>query len=240
MAKKPRKAKLRSAKRTWVESMLETWADAAGKNDCDMLGIDEAPEWVFNALIECSKIVFPGGLPPRKKWDAEFLGIFLGRINALGRLLGGEVPLGPETKADMEKITALVKNQPPPKNLKAMTKDVATCFDETRKAISIATAKASYLGYAEERDFHKGLQRGIQIGPDELATSGTFQRHTRTFWILALYWRWWVRCRSVREIYDHLCKAVGEEKIGSFKTFENHVAKKIGLKIRGRGRPRAA
>lgn len=238
--KKTQSKQTKPSKADWVKYVLGEWADEAGKNDCDPLKINDAPEWVLNAYIECAKIVIPGGLPPVEKWDAEFLGVFLGRLNGLERFYAGEVPLGPETQAEVDKVRAMVEGRPLPKNLKAIQKDFETSFDATREAIPIATAMAGASTYADARDFQKGLMRGIEIKPEDMATSRTFQRHTRTFWVLALFWRFWVKCRSVREIWQHLCNAVGERKIGSFKTFETHVAKKIGLKVRGRGRPRTA
>ncbi len=238
--KNPETKKLKKSKSDWVKNVLREWADAAGKNDIDVLGIDEAPEWVLNAWVECIKIVFPRGLPPAEKWDAEFLGEFLGRLYALEKLYGGEVPLGPETQAEMEKIEATVTSNPPLKNIKAIEKDFSTKFQATKGAISMATSAVSSASYKDAISFQKGLARGMEIKPDELATSRTFQRHTRTFLTLAVHWRAFSKCRSVGEIHKILCKGIGENKIGTLKTFENRVVKKIGLKVRGRGRPKAA
>jgi hypothetical protein len=226
-------------KSNWVKDVFRKWAEGAGENDCDPLRIKDAPEWVFNAYVELAKACFPSGWLPAEKWDAEFLGEFLGRYYSLEQLFAGEVPLGPETKGDVEKLEAMIAGQPVPKNLREIEKDFETISTATSEAIPLATAMAAESSYSEALNFQKGLRRGIEIGPEELATSRGFRRHSRTFWVLALYWRHWAKCRSVREVYDHLCKAVGEQKIGSFKTFEIHVAKKIGLKFRGRGRPKA-
>jgi hypothetical protein len=227
------------AKKDWVKEVFRKWAEAAMENDCDPLGIKDAPEWVFNAYVELAKVCFPSGWLPVEKWDAEFLGEFLGRYSSLARFFAGEVPLGPETQADMEKLQATIAAQPAAKNFKAVQKDCETIFAAAEAMIPAATAMAGNATYSEARDFQKGLLRGMEIRPEELATSRAMRRHTRTFMLLAVFWRHWAKCRSVREVYDHLCKAVGEQKIGSFKTFETHVAKKIRLKFRGRGRPKA-
>ena len=235
--KSTRTKKPKSGKPDWVKDVLGKWADAAGKNDCDPFGLDEAPEWVLNAWVECCKIVFPSGLPAPDKWDGKFLGEFFGRFYALENMYAGAVPLGSETQAEKEKVEAAAKKLPPLKNAKALEKDFLTKFKATREAIPLATLAATSASYQDAIDFQKGLARGIKIEPEELATSRTFQRHTRTFYVLALFWRFWVTCKSLREIYGYLCKAVGEQKIGSFKTFENRIAKKIGLTVRKRGRP---
>lgn len=227
-------------KNGWVKEIFRKWADAAGKNDSDPLKIKEAPEWVFNSYVECAKVVFPHGWPPAEKWDTEFLGEFLGRYSSLARLFAGEIPLGPETRADVEKLKAMIAGRPAPKNFKAVVKDCETIFDATENMIPVATAMAGDATYEEMIAFQRGLQRGLEIKPEEMATSRAIRRHTRTFLLLALFWKHWVKCRSVREIYEHLCKAIGEKTVGNFKTFEIHVVKKIGLKFRGRGRPKAA
>jgi hypothetical protein len=238
--KNPRKLKPKARKRNWVDNVFGIWADAAGRNDGDPMKINDAPEWVLNAYTECVKIIFPGGLPPRERWNAEFAGCFLGRMHALERLFAGEVALGPETEADLERIKSVVEKQPPPKNFKTFwrkfERNMDTNFKATRETIPLATAIAGASTYADARDFQRGLMRGMDLKPDDLATSRTFQRNTRTYWVLALMWRTWMKCKSLREIHDYLCKGVGENRIGNFKTFEK-LCKKIGLRLRGRGRP---
>jgi hypothetical protein len=240
MAKAKRKkqaTKPKAEKADWVKAMFDQWGKAFHKNDCDPLGLNDAPQWVFNAWTECCKIVFPSGLPPVEKWDAKFLGELLGRFKGLLHLLNGEVPLGAESQAELEKIKAAASKLPTLKNAKALKKDIETKIKATFETIPLATAAATSASYHDTVNFQKGMARGLEIKPDELATSRTFQRHTRTFYVLALFWRFWVTCKSLREVHRHLCNAVGEKKVGSFKTFEKHVAKKIGLKLRGRGRP---
>ena len=226
-------------KTDWVNDVLEKWGDASDKNDCDPLGLNAAPAWVVNAWIECCQIVIPGGLPTAGNWDAKSLGTFLGRSYGLTNLYAGEVPLGPETQAEKEKIEAAAKKLPPLKNAKALEKHLMAKFTAIHEAIPRATAAATSASYQDAMNFQKGLARGIEIKPDELATSRTFERHTRTYFVLALHWRTWMTCKSLREVHRHLCKAVGEPKIGSFKTFEK-LCKKIKFKLRGRGRPKAA
>ena len=237
--KKTQATKTKLEKTDWVKDVLGEFAEAAHKNDCDPLSLNDAPEWVLNAWVECCKIVLPGGLPSADKWDAKFLGEFLGRFYGLENLYAGEVPLGPETQAEKEKIEAEAGKISPPKNIKAILKDFETIFAATREAIPLATAAATSASYKDAKSFQKGLARGIEIKPDELATSRTFERHTRTYYVLALFWRFWITCRSLKQVHEILCKGVGESRIGSFKTFEK-ICKKINFKLRGRGRPKAA
>jgi hypothetical protein len=238
-AKGKRAAKFKKAKYNWIIAVLKDFGAAAEKT-ADVLDLRDAPEWVWNAWDEIGNMIVPNGFLPIEKWNAEFLGNILGRLHGVGMIMSGEIPLGPETAAELDKFLQRPAKKMWPKDLKNIQKDFGTVMRANRKAITTATNAAMAAPYQERMAFQKALTKGMEIQPDDLATPRTFRRHTRTFWVLALYWRAWVKCRSVREVYQHLCNAVGENKIGSFKTFETHIAKKIGLKIRGRGRPKAA
>jgi len=77
----------------------------------------------------------------------------------------------------------------------------------------------------------------MNLAPDELTIGRTFQRYTRIYWVLGLMWPAFVKCRSVAEVHRILCRAVGEQKVGSLKHFEDRIAKKIGMKFGKGGRP---
>ena len=166
----------------------------------------------------------------RNKWDAEFLGTFFGRFQALEKLYGGEDPLCPESQAEMDAVKAKIKTQPTPKNLKTIEKDVETKFKATNEAIMMTTAAAVEMPYEEGQKFHEGLARGMKIEPDELTAGRMFQRHTRTYLVLVKSWRAVMNCRSLKHLHTIFCDAVGEKRIGNFKAFEK-VCQKIGLTI---------
>jgi len=221
----------------WFKEVFKEWADVVEKSDTDLLRINEAPEWVLNAYVECLSVVFPSGMPSPEKWDARFTGEFFGRCYAFEKLFSGEVALGPEITAELNEILARAKAAPKPQNLKLIEKDVAAKFEATRNVLPFASAAATACSYKDAIEFQSGLARGMNIEPEELASSRSLRRHTRTYWVLASMWRVWVKCKSLREVYGYLCQAVGEQRVGSFKTFEK-LCKKIGFKLRGRGRPK--
>jgi hypothetical protein len=239
--KKPKETATKPGKikSNWVLSALWDFGSTASKTT-DVLGLDDAPEWVWNAWAQIGNTVVPGGFEPPEKWDAAYLGNLLGRLHGLGMMFAGEVPMGPETTAELQKLPQNGANKLPANQLKKIEKDLETALGAIQNAIPAATNAAMTVPHQERMAFQKALTKGMDIQPEALATSRTFRRHTRTFWVLALYWRYWVKCRSVHEVYRHLCNAIGEQKIGSFKTFETHVAKKIGMRFRGRGRPKTA
>jgi hypothetical protein len=141
--------KSKEIKENWVKQVFRKWADEASRNDCDPLGVKHAPAWVFNAYVELAKVVFPRGWLPVEKWDAEFLGEFLGRYSGMAHFFADEVPLGPETRSEMEKLKAMIANQPKPKNLKAIQKDGETIFEAAEKMIPLATASAANSTYSD-------------------------------------------------------------------------------------------
>ncbi len=236
--KRKKVAKSKKSKSNWVIDTLRDFGLTVAKTS-DVLDIEDAPDWVWNAWAEIGNTVVPGGFQPPEKWDADFLGNFLGRLHGVGMMLSGAVPLGPETTAELEKLQQVPAKRARSKDVKDAEKDFGTVIQAIQVAIPAATNAAMTAPYQDRMAFQKALTKGMEIQPDDLATSRAFRRHTRTFLVLALLWRHWIKCRSVREVYDHLCKAMGEKKVGSFKTFETHVAKKICLKFRGRGRPKA-
>jgi hypothetical protein len=234
--------KLKAKKPQKIKAALKTWVESCEKMDSDPWQLNEAPIWAENALAEVVKIVMPGKrLPTVGEWDLELVGELLGRQQAFGKLFGGEIPMGPETKAECEQLEKLAASQPRSQERAARGKKVAQDLQTMIKATNqcIPRLMESALGSSHEDalKFQKGLLRGMSLAPDEHTTAKILQRHTRTFWLLGTQWQRFSKCRSVAEVHRILCQAVGEGKIGSLKYFENRVAKKIGMKFRRSGRP---
>src|ERR1700722_8053133 len=95
-AKGKKTAKSKKAKPHWVIDVLQVFGLTAAKTS-DVLDIENAPDWVWNAWAEIGNTIAPGCFQPLEKWDADFLGNFLGRLHGVGMMLSGAVPLGPET-----------------------------------------------------------------------------------------------------------------------------------------------
>ena len=149
--------------------------------------------------------------------------------------------MGPETKAEYDLLGKLAASQPQSAERAAREKEVARDLQNMVNATtaSIPEVMKSDLGSSHEDSlkFQKGLLCGMSLAPDALTSGKTFQRHTRTFWVLGTQWKRFAKCRSVAEVYRILCGDFGEEKIGNFKHFENRVAGRIGMKFGRSGRP---
>lgn len=232
IAKDPRKLK----------AAIQAWVVSAEKTDCDPLRLKVAPAWAENALAEAVKITLPGKrLPTKGECDAEFIGELAGRQRAFAKLFSGEIPLSPQMQADIGKIEKQAASLPPTPERKARAKLVAKDFlnmvDANDQAIPQLMAAALASSHEDAVKFQRGLLRGMSLAAEELDAGKIKQRHTQTFWVLGLRWRKYYRCRSVAEVHRKLCAEFGEKKIGSLKTFESRVAKKIGMKFGRAGRP---
>jgi hypothetical protein len=225
-----------------IIAAIRSWGNATGIVDSDPLDLNAAPAWVLKAWAQVARVYMPSKrMFDSGEIDLELLGELIGRLRAYEKLLAGEIQVGPEIKAEVERIK---KQEASPLHLperaaqeKRQMQAFQATVEPTNQAIPNLVGATLHSSHDDALKFQKGLSRGMNLSADELIVERIYQRHTRTFLVLALYWRTFSKCRSLREIHGILCKAVGEKRIGSFKTFEERVAKKIGLKVRGRGRP---
>ena len=238
---RPQKIRLVAKNSSKVKKALNSWVEASDKVDSDPLKLDDAPSWVESAWAEVVKVLMPGNrLPTEGEWDLELLGELMGRLQAFGKLYSGEIPMSPEAKAEADRFEKFAASQPqsPERTAreKVLAKDFQTRVNAVQEGIPNLMAGAMASSHEDTLKFERGLQRGLNLSPDELVSANIFERHTRTYFVLALHWKTWMTCKSLRHVYDLLYQAVGEKNIGTFRTFEK-ACNKIGFKIRGRGRP---
>jgi hypothetical protein len=241
---KIKKIKLVAKRPGKIKAALKSLVEASDKVDSDPLKIDDAPAWVHNAYAQVVKVIMPGNRVPNSgEVDLELIGEFLGRLQAFGRLYAGEIPMSPELQAEYEGLKkqrdALPKSPERTANEKASAKDLKVRVSALETSIPDLMKAAMASSHEDSIKFQTGLLRGSKLSSDDLVTINVFESHTRTFFVLAHSWQRWVKCKSLGEIYRILCKEIGADKIGSFKTFEKRVAGKIGLTVGVRGRPKS-
>ena len=239
---KSNKIKLVAENPRKIKAAIKTWVEASEKNKSDPLDLDKAPAWAENALAEATKILLPGKrLPTSGEWDVELLGELVGRQQALAKMYSGEIPMGPETRAECDRLEKFAAAQPQAPDssakIKAMVQDFGTMIAATNGAIPQLLESVLSSSHEDALKFQNGLLRGMSMAPDELTAGRVFQRHTKTFFLLGVMWPLFAKCRSVAEVHRILCQAIGENRIGSLKHFENRIAKKIGMKFGRSGRP---
>jgi hypothetical protein len=234
--------KLKAKKPQIIIAALRAWAEASDKVDADPMKLDEAPSWAEQALLEVERVFMASKkLPTTGELDLETLGGFIGRKLALAWSFSGKIPIGPETKTERDGLEKYMASQPKSPERSARAKVLAEDFQNRTEAINQAIPQLMKAvmesSHEDAIKFQTGLLRGMSLEPDECTTARTFQRHTQTFLVLGTGWRLFSKCRSVHEVHRKLCAAIGEDKIGSLKTFEIRVAKKIGMKLGRSGRP---
>ena len=122
--------------------------------DTDPLNLNEAPSWVDNAWAEVVKVILPGRrLPTVGEWDMELIGEFMGRLQAFAKLYDGEIPMGPDVKAEHEQLQKFVDAQPQSKERaakeKLFLKDLETRIRATNE--SMPQMMAAALGSSRQK-----------------------------------------------------------------------------------------
>jgi hypothetical protein len=240
---KPRKLKLVARNPGKIKAALRSWVKASDKVEADPLGLDNAPQWVENAWIEVTKCVMPGRrMPSGGELNMETLGGFFGRLQAFTKLYQGEIPVTPAVEEEAKQLVEEAARAPKPPGhkarLKKMTRDFSNRLDATEQKIPQIMAAVYASSHEDALIFQKAYLAGLNIQPHELETPVAFQRHTKIFGYLARHWKRFAKCQSVADVYYDLCETLGFKEVGSLKTFEERIARKIGMKFRGRGRPK--
>lgn len=235
--------KLKVAKAKPLLAAIREWVSESERADSNFLGFSDAPAWVENALAEVARTVMPSRkLPTSGEWDLELLGELLGRQQAFTKMFTGEIPMSQENLDDSDRISKLAASIPQSPEMRARQKssvrDVETMMKATSAAIPKFLQAAMKSSHADVLKFQRGLLRGLSLKTHELSVPKLFQRHTRTFWLLGTRWREFAACNSVSAVHRKLCAILGETQVGSLKTFQGRVAKRIGMKFRASGRPR--
>jgi hypothetical protein len=230
----------------WVKTILEKLEGLEIDPAAELLLPDSAPAWVVNIYVELCKLSYPRNVlsKAKGKWTSADLGALLGRHYALGKLVKGEVPLGPKTEAELT-------SAPVPLQVQAKV-DVAVAgmFEQaldsqipaSQKLLLEAVALAAEQPYPEALAFFKGLARGAEIKPDEFASAYTLTRTHRIYAGLLVLWpamgAYPDKFPSIAAVYRLFLQRIPEKDLGDFKSFEQ-ACRKIGLKLRGRGRPKS-
>ena len=221
---------------SWVKEALNKLESLEDHPAQELFLPKGAPDWLDNIYLEFSKLVYPGKpfSKRKKEWSPTDLGAFLGRHYAMGALVEGQIPLGPKTEAELAqpKIAALAHS---------LLEGANAQRGSFLSLVSEVCATALQRPHAEALAFFKAFARGAEIKPDAFASE---YRLTRTIRIYAVLWTIWpvIQMRpdlvpSVGALYRLLLRGIPEKDLGDFKNFEQ-LCRKIGLKLRGRGRPR--
>jgi len=229
----------------WIKQTLDRY-EAIEKQQPEFFDqvVDEWPEWVCKLWATFFRISH-GGLNFRrvKKWRSKDLGRFLGRQYVLERHVWSEVPLSHRVQQESERgvvalVTALNVNAKGTRSLKEYLQGLKKWRPIFKKFIDETLATAHERPYPESAAFLEAFGKAAVIKPDELATERTVGVSERIAFVMFLFWRQISRFSSVGELHRFLSLAAAPMGIViSLKRVEK-LCQRIGLKFKGRGRPK--
>jgi hypothetical protein len=208
------------------------------------LAVAEWPDWVFSLWLILFGISHPGLKVKRvKKWTAKDLGQFLGRQSALEGLLWDEIPLSPRVKQERDAWidSQADKFESNPKLANSLMQD-AIGMQKWRPVfkgfIDEILASARSRPYPESSAFLEAFGKAYVIKPDDLATERTMGVGERIAYVMIVFWREISKFESVAELH-HLLSAATQPMgiVITLKRIEK-LCQRIGLKYKGRGRPK--
>ena len=231
--------------KTWVRQILEKY-DAIEQRQPKTfdLAVSEWPRWVFNLWPTLFDISHPGlNFRSVKKWTAKDLGQFLGRQSALEGLLWDEVPLSPKVREEKERWidSQTDKLHSSPNLAVALTKDIIGLQKWRpvfKNFIDETLASARTRPYLESSTFLEAFGKANVIKPEDLATERTVGVGERIAYVMIMLWRPISKMESVAQIHKILSKAAKPMGIVITLKRVEKLCQRIGLKFKGRGRPK--
>lgn len=204
----------------------------------------QAPAWTERAF---EQIAHP--LAPREFFDSgppTTLGLakVLGWLDSVTAIFNGEVPLAPELEAKLaQALEAYLKSLPPHRrpsirdmrrNLRRWERLRAQIRRLVRRALSAAQARP----FVEAQAFLDAYRDGVAaVSPEKLFDHTLYSRNQKLLFTLQYLWPVMPKLGSVGELHRQLTQALGEPKVGDLKNLQR-LTGQIGLRFRGRGRPR--
>jgi len=232
--------------RRWIRSILDKYDDAE-KLRPKLPGLDEEwPDWVNNLYHILMGASHPGlRIKQAKQWTAKDLGAFLGRQSALEALLWGEVPLSAQVqKETADAFVAMQKTLAPNSGptlssaIKKYKKDLVKWRPVFKKFIDEAVTSARARPYTESTAFLSAFGKAVVIKPNDLAVERTIGVGERIAWVMVSMWRTFERFETVAQL--HFVLAAAAKRHGVIITLKRveKLCSRIGLKFKGRGRPK--
>jgi len=235
------------SERTWVGQILAKY-EAIEKLqpksfDLDLM-VEEWPDWVVKLFPILFGVSHPGlKVKKAKKWTAKDLGQFLGRQNALEGLVWDEVPLSPRVRLEKERWIDSEANKPDSnpmlgKSLIQNAKGMKKWRPVFRKFIEETLASARNRPYPESSAFLEAFGKANVIKPDDLANERRIGVGERIAYVMIMLWRPISKFESVAQLYQLL--SAGARPMGIVITLKRveKLCQRIGLKFKGRGRPK--
>ena len=194
------------------------------------------PDWVVNVLLQLAKVYFPGvKIEKRTRCTSFVMGAIMGHGMAMAK------QMTPDRLAILHKLATGGKATPftAAEEVQAR-KGGQAMFGETVPAILTAgkeaLAGAVDLPPDEMAEFMRGVDMGVK-GASFESFKAHFDFTTAVYVILLNNWPAVEKLGSVRELRNWLLERLPESQVGSESRIKR-LCSRVGLKLRGRGRPR--
>jgi hypothetical protein len=231
--------------RKWVAQVLSGY-DAIEKlqpKSFDSM-VNAWPDWVVKLWVVLFGVSHPGlNVRNHKKWTARDLGRFLGRQNALARLAWGEVPLSPRVEeeserwidAESDRICSNPKLASSSMRIEKRLHEWRPVFD---RYIDETLASARKRPYPESSAFLEAFGKANVINPDDLATERTMGVGDKIAYVMIAFWQPIAKFQSVAQVHQFVSAAAKPAGIVITLKRVEKLCQRIGLKFKGRGRPK--
>lgn len=219
-----------------TKDLWEVMEKHDGPSMADSLLPDDAPVWVNQLTVVMLRSLLPGVKLRRDSGTApEFQGAMTAKAVVVVHLLTGRATLPPKTLAE---INAYIRGK------KLGRAEQARLAEPVLREIAAQAAVVeeimplvAQLAASEQERFFKAYQRALKRGLEMLdPTKITVEE--KLVQLLFFYWRGFARLKSVSEVHKVLAAIFIKQGVVISRDRIAKLCRRIGLRYRGRGRPR--
>ena len=202
-----------------------------------------APSWVREAGERMARPLLPRDISETDPTPAQ-LAKLLGWLDSVTAIVTGEVRVSPELEAKLEVALAAwweslpVHRRPTVRDIQRNHRALCRTRSHIRRLVRRALSAAQLRPFVEAQAFHQAYAAGVaSVTPEQLFDDAHYSRNQKVLFTLQFLWPVVSKFNSVGELHRELARVLGEPKVGDLKSFQK-LAGDIGLRLRGRGRPR--
>lgn len=202
---------------------------------------EEYPEWVHNLWLMLMPVSHPKlHLKANGKLTVRQFGALWGRQYALAAVQRGEVRLSAKAVEEKDRAIALLKANKPEiaQLIESSFKQHKLWYPAFIKCIKETLGSACDRPYAESVTFFQAFSNSIRIQPTDLETEGTMGVSEKIAFVMMLEWRAIAKLQSVGQLHKILETALKPHGIIVTLKRVEKLCQRIGLRFKGRGRPK--
>ena len=204
----------------------------------DLLLPDDAPAWVKQLGVLQLRSLLPGVKLHRESGtDPEFLGAMTAKAVVVVHLATGQATLPPKTLSELDAFIKSKKLKPAEhaRLAEPVWREIAAQMAVVEEIMPLVAKLAA----SEQERFFEAYQRALKRGIEMLDPTQV-PVEDKIVQILFFHWRAFARLKSVAEVHKYLAAVFIKQGVVISKSRIAKLCKRIGLRYRGRGRPKKA